>query len=139
MTVARLIRDRLTTDGPTMGQLVIDAATFQTLELPWKDNAHNASCIPPGRYPLAMLQSPKFGRRMPVVMEVPNRDGIEIHPGNTMANTTGCVLIGYFRLLGTIPPSLSFGTGQASADLNSWLQAHLALGEEVFLDVSYAN
>jgi hypothetical protein len=67
---------------------------------------------------------------------VPGRDGIELHPGNSAANTTGCILLGYFRQMGTVPPTLAFGTGQASSDFNTWLQAHLALGD-VMLQVSY--
>ena len=36
--------------------------TCKTLELPWRDNARQRSCVPPGSYLCEMVSSPKFGR-----------------------------------------------------------------------------
>jgi len=61
------------------------------IELPWKDNAHNVSCVPEGRYPLVKRYSSKFGWHFQV-KEVPNRDLILIHPANdALKELEGCI------------------------------------------------
>jgi len=50
--------------------------------------------IPTGTYRIVFRQSPKFGRLMPYVEDVPNFTGIMIHPGNTARDTRGCILVG---------------------------------------------
>ena len=64
-----------------------------TLELPWRDNARNDSCIPPGVYRLTKASSPRFAECF-YVHDVPGRSGILIHPGNVLADTKGCILPG---------------------------------------------
>lgn len=49
--------------------------------------------IPSGRYLLKVSYSPKFRRFTPEIV-VPNRVGIRIHSGNTIADTRGCILVG---------------------------------------------
>lgn len=51
-------------------------------------------CIPVGTYSLLVTRSPKFGRWLPLLMHVPGFTGIRIHPGNTVADTQGCILPG---------------------------------------------
>jgi len=65
-----------------------------TLELPWKDNAHGVSCIPPGIYPLRRRFSPKHRCEVFEVENVPDRQNIELHIGNFASDTEGCVLLG---------------------------------------------
>ena len=64
-----------------------------TLERPWKDNQREVSCIPPGLYRCQRVVSEKFGETL-LVTNVPNRDGIVFHCGNTVENTKGCILVG---------------------------------------------
>lgn len=49
--------------------------------------------IPKGRFPLKLTFSPKFRRFTPEVV-VKDRKGIRIHCGNSLADTTGCILVG---------------------------------------------
>ena len=51
------------------------------LELPWRENRRQVSCIPPGSYELRPWSSPKFRRALEVV-GVPVRTAILIHGGN---------------------------------------------------------
>jgi len=66
---------------------------FDTLELPWRDNQHDISCIPPGEYMCQKRYSEKFGEHI-WIMSVPDRTAILIHEGNYNYNTKGCVLVG---------------------------------------------
>lgn len=69
-----------------------------TLEDPWKNNEPFVSCIPEGAYGLILSISVRFGREMPRLIGVPGRFGILIHPGNTDADTEGCILVGEKRI-----------------------------------------
>ena len=62
-----------------------------TIELPWKDNLAQVSCIPEGRYELVKRWSPKFNRHLRV-KEVPQRKDILIHPANdALQELKGCI------------------------------------------------
>lgn len=67
------------------------------VELPWRENKRRQSCIPEGDYVLRKRFSQKFGWHC-VVVEVPQRSGILIHPANDAQR----------ELLGCIAPVTSF-------------------------------
>lgn len=84
--------------------------TLKTLELTFKDNQRNISCIPEGNYEFHIHNSPKFGECI-AISNVNNRDNILIHSGNTVSqfnhldkfsnkiikrncDSQGCILIG---------------------------------------------
>lgn len=75
------------------------------IELPWRDNAVNVSCIPAGQYPCVWYFSPAFKQWMYGVREVEGRSGIAIHSGNVAGNkdkgfrshSLGCILPGQKR------------------------------------------
>ena len=53
----------------------------------------NADClIPAGIYPLRRTWSPRFKKLMPIIDEVPDREGIRIHLGTKPEHSSGCVL-----------------------------------------------
>jgi hypothetical protein len=68
-------------------------ASFFTLELPYKNNVRQVSCIPLGVYTVAPFVSKKFGKCLKI-QNVPNRSGILFHSGNFIHDTKGCVLVG---------------------------------------------
>lgn len=50
--------------------------------------------IPAGVFDIKLEHSERFGRIMPFLQNVPGHTAIEIHYGNTAANTKDCLLVG---------------------------------------------
>lgn len=79
----------------TTGRLFIDGARHSyTLEPP--DGAEHGP-IPEGRYPVMRYASPHLGHDVLLVDDVPGRSEIEIHEGNEVCQTHGCVMVGFVR------------------------------------------
>ena len=82
----RLIRNKPQGNAIT-GRLVIDGRWFcNTLERVGYEIL--ALC-----YHVAVTQSPKFKRPLPIVQNVPQRSGIRFHRGTKPEHSTGCVLV----------------------------------------------
>ena len=82
----RLIRNEAKGNAIT-GRLVIDGRWFcNTLERKGVE-------IPALCYHVAVTQSPRFKRLLPIVQNVPQRSGIRIHRGTEPEHSSGCVLV----------------------------------------------
>lgn len=68
-------------DQGTPGILTIGDRSFASLELPWRENTRQISCIPAGLYACRILHSPRFGRVYGLA-GVPGRSNILIHSFN---------------------------------------------------------
>lgn len=78
----------------TMGYLIANGKVIcYTLELPWKDNSSNISCIPLGTYNGILRYDKADGWRIQLE-NVPNRTGVQIHMGNYTRQIEGCILVG---------------------------------------------
>jgi len=83
-----------TREDGTDGQIKMPSKlVIHTLELPWRNNQDNISCIPYGIYTCKKIKSPKFGICYEI-LNVPNREKILIHWGNYLKDILGCVEIG---------------------------------------------
>jgi len=71
-----------------------------TLENPELNNVRNISCIPEGQYTVRLRTARESATRdylHLLVQEVPNRDYILFHRGNSAKDTSGCILVGVGR------------------------------------------
>lgn len=96
-------RDSHEPGKPTLGRLYIDGR-FEcfTLEDEYRGDDPSKkvkaeTAIPCGTYPLKLTHSPRFGRVLPLVENVPGFVGIRIHAGNDADDTEGCLLVGTSR------------------------------------------
>lgn len=85
----------------TIGQLDINGS-FEcwTLEDPVRDDGikiFGETAIPPGTYAVDITHSPRFNRELPILLNTQGFVGVRIHPGNTPADTAGCILVGQQR------------------------------------------
>lgn len=87
-----LIRDSIVGDA-VWGSLTVGGfKVCETLE-------NKAKLIPCGEYNLNVSKSQRFCRLLPLVYndQVQMRRGIRIHAGNSVKDTTGCILVGFQR------------------------------------------
>lgn len=95
ITIKRLHK----TDASTIGELLIDGVwecyTLEDVERPVKIKAETA--IPKGTYKVIINMSNRFKRLMPLLLNVPNFEGVRIHAGNSNHDTEGCILVGQSR------------------------------------------
>lgn len=93
-----------TGDQGTFGRLVAPGFTCHTVELPWRGNAQNISCIPPGEYRCKLRRSPRFGLTF-CLQDVQGRSYVLLHSGNLAGDvaegwrthSAGCLLLGQYR------------------------------------------
>ena len=92
MPETRVTLTRLSTsEAGTHGVLSVDGrAMLVTLEPP-------KAIVPPGQYKLRLRWSPRFKRKLFEVADVPGHTDVLIHPGNTIKDTKGCILVGTTR------------------------------------------
>jgi Family of unknown function (DUF5675) len=99
----------------TIGEMLVNGEhecwTLEDVVRPDGQKIYGETAIPYGTYPVVITRSQRFGRDLPLLVGVPNFEGIRIHPGNTAADTHGCLLVGKRHTGSTVTESrLAFNT-----------------------------
>lgn len=103
-----------------------------TIELPWRNNASNLSCIPEGRYPLAIRFSKRHRLHLQV-MDVPGRSLILVHKANNaLKELKGCIA----PVSKSVEPGIGKGSQPAFSTLMKQVCASIEKGEQVWLRIS---
>ena len=92
------------------------------------------TAIPAGRYRVIISYSLRFGKMLPLLLDVPNFTGVRIHAGNFSKDSSGCVLVG----LGRIPNGVN-RSREAMDRLLPQLATALAGGEQVWITIEDAD
>jgi len=78
----------------TNGKAVTGTLTFELdgkqYSFPTLENADFV--IPEGTYPVERTWSPRFKKLLPLIQNVPDREGIRIHRGKLPEHSHGCIL-----------------------------------------------
>lgn len=109
MTLNLKVARILGTKGFTQGRLFVNEAfECHTLEDEVRNGPkiYGETAIPVGRYKVIVSHSNHFNRELPLLVDVPNYEGVRIHPGNTAKDTLGCILVGVNLLPASVGPSV---------------------------------
>ena len=93
MNRAKLSRAESSSDG-TFGKFVCAGLSLFSLELPWKDDENNVSCIPTGLYVCRWTLSPRLKKNTYEVFGDKHRTGIRLHSANLAKQLLGCIALG---------------------------------------------
>lgn len=120
----------------TVGRLFVDGKFFcNTLEDTVRDlsnerKVYGKTAIPYGEYKVVYNWSPKFGRNLPRLLNVPAFEGILIHPGNTADDSAGCILVGRNTEVGRLTESR-----YTSDKLNVLIEDAQRRGESITIEI----
>ena len=130
----KLVREILT-DESTIGSLYVNGQfecyTLEDRVRPVK--VKGLTAIFPGHYEVVVTFSARFKKILPLLLNVPQFDGVRIHPGNTAKDTEGCILVGTGRQANRIT-----GSQMAFAKLFDSLST-AAQKEKIFLEIMMAD
>ena len=114
------------TENSTIGELYVNGKfecyTLEDVER--KEKIYAKTAIPKGTYKVIMNMSNRFKKMMPLLLNVPNFEGVRIHTGNYAKDTEGCILLGKTRGVDFIGNSR-----KATAEFYTKLEAALKVGK----------
>lgn len=123
--------------GPvcTIGRMFVDGDnycfTLEDVVRPDGVKIFGETAIPEGTYKVIVNYSNRFQKLMPLLVDVPNFQGVRIHPGNTAADTHGCILVGANKTDTTITNSR-----KVFDPLFDKIKTAFDAGEEIWLTIS---
>jgi len=119
--------------GYTIGSISVDGDwECWCIEDEVRDGAKvpGKTAIPAGKYFIQVTMSARFKKPLPLLLAVPNFEGVRIHPGNTAEDTEGCILPGADRY------AASVGRSRIAFDaLFVKIKEAIAKGERVSIEI----
>jgi hypothetical protein len=117
-----VLKRRFKGEEYTIGSLFVGGSYFcDTLEDKDRGLTYNMSivkivqvkvmhktAIPCGRYQVIVNMSPAKKRMLPRLVDVPGFSGILIHRGNTVDDSSGCILVGENKVKGMVLNSIGY-------------------------------
>jgi len=139
-----LLERKFMKDAYTIGKLSVDDEPYcDTLEDKVRDFNHDGdlndegekkvygeTAIPFGRYRITVTYSPKFKRKVPLLMSVPHFEGIRIHAANWPTQLSGCIAVGENKVKGGL-----INSRQYERELTGWLDMWQSAGEDLFITI----
>lgn len=113
--------------GPISGSLEVDGL-FECFTLERAEVA-----IPAGQYRIRLVFSPHMSRELAQLENVPGRSEIDIHSGNTCADSKGCILVGPQRTSDGL--GLAYPAHPAEIAMTSKIKVALSRTEPVTISV----
>ena len=101
---------------------------------------YGATAIPKGAYKVVLSVSQKLKGKpyakkyhglLPEILDVKGYSGVRIHPGNTAADTLGCILPGYNKVVGKLVDS----TKAFYKLMDEYIVPAWEKGEEIVLEI----
>ena len=91
-----LLRRDPSTAAATLGELSVDGQfeCYTCEDIVREVKIKGDTAIPAGRYQVKVTMSNRFQKLLPLLLNVPNFEGVRIHTGNTAEDTEGCILVG---------------------------------------------
>jgi hypothetical protein len=132
-----------TCEGFTRGELFIDgvheAYVIEDEVRKFKEVPGGTAIPPylgqePMRYRVVLTKSPRFGKVLPELLNVPDFRGVRVHAGNTAADTEGCLIVGQRQ-----GKSAVFESQAAMLELMAALSAAVDGGEQIWLEIKNAD
>lgn len=128
-----LIRD-IFAPQRTLGVLYVDGVKecyiCEDVVRPNGEKIYGQTAIPEGRYEVKITMSNRFKRELPILLNVPNFEGIRIHSGNHEGHTEGCLLPGKTRNASGV-----FSSVIATNNLILKIRTALQSGRKVFITI----
>lgn len=130
---------KLYIDGKYYCDTIEDTVRDLPLECPYTSRGQSCRCnekiysetaIPAGTYKVIVTMSNKFGRELPLLVDVPHFLGIRIHRGNTSKDSSGCIIVGENKVKGTVINSTKY-----EIDITKKIKEAIVNGENVEITV----
>lgn len=103
----QLVREHFT-ETSTEGKLFVNGTfechTLEDTDRKLEDGGekiYSKTAIPRGKYDIKVSYSNHFKKPLPILLDVPQFEGVRIHSGNTSRDTEGCIIVGLTNANGT--------------------------------------